>query len=196
MSQEVQLDVTSKISVLLTKDGVAVIGLAFGDLSCSYRKAGAGAFVGKVLDGTNFTEIGQGYYDIEFDGATELDVDGVFVVVVTGADIDRSDTDAVVVLPPESTTAVALLTCKITGNLNGPSGPIASVAVFARAITPQTLNGTMLSVEPWTTSTDENGAWVLSLPRGAVMEIVAPMVGFLRRLTVPNRPSAVLAEIP
>src|SRR5678810_243796 len=96
MSQRLTQSVDSEIVVILTDtSNVPVTGLTDTDVSCQYRKAGAGSFTAKTITGV-FAEIGSGVYTILFTAA-ELDTLGSFTVRVFGGSIQQSITIADVV---------------------------------------------------------------------------------------------------
>ena len=64
-------------------NGAPVTGLAFGDISVKYAKEGATGLTTKTINAGNWTEVGQGLYDISFTGV-ELDTIRFFKYVVTG----------------------------------------------------------------------------------------------------------------
>jgi hypothetical protein len=70
--------------MLRDSSGVPVTGKVFGDITCKYQKHGETGLTSKTIDGTNWTEIGQGKYEIDFT-AGELDTLKDFTYLVTEA---------------------------------------------------------------------------------------------------------------
>jgi hypothetical protein len=70
---ERKINVAAKMPVLLMdSSGARITGVVHGDVTASYRKFGQTAFTSKTIDGTNWFEVGKGWYDILFT-AGELD---------------------------------------------------------------------------------------------------------------------------
>src|SRR5690348_14802119 len=78
----------SSIAVFLqlADTGAPATGLTFADVTCKLKKPGAGVFSVKVLDGTNFTEISDGFYELDLTTA-DTNTLGTAYVLFTGADV-------------------------------------------------------------------------------------------------------------
>ncbi len=72
-----------------------VTGVVFGDVTCTYSKAG-GALGTLTVTADNWTEIGQGMYTLDFTAA-ELDTLGWFGYMVTGAGAKQYDNTVMVI---------------------------------------------------------------------------------------------------
>lgn len=59
-----------------------ITGTVFGDVTCKFRKEGDTSWTTKTIDATNWTEIDDGHYDIDFT-AGNLDTNGLFIYIVT-----------------------------------------------------------------------------------------------------------------
>lgn len=196
MSQTVTQSVAANVVVLLTKDSVAVVDLEDADVTAQYCKDG-GTFASKTLDSGNFTEIGLGYYKINFTAA-ELDTLGPFLVVVSGSDIDQSNTQIEVVASAEDSTAVNLQTCVISGYLFDPSGrPLIGSAVSARPVGLPAIEQSVAAISDdlVTAVTNVNGQFFITLIRLADMEVFIPAVNYRKRIVVPNQGTAELFSL-
>lgn len=197
MAQRRTKSVAGKVSVILTKNNVAVTGLADTDVACFYRKPGQTTLSSKSLAG-NWTESGQGEYLIDF-SAAELDTlsPPEMVVTVTGASIDQAWTSVEIVDATVATTAKTPDTCLISANLNGPDGkPLQNAVLNASLLAGPTVQfGYGISDEPLSELSDANGVVTIELVRLAVYEIIIPRIGYRRTLTVPNQTSASLFEL-
>ena len=197
MAQVASKGVDTRLQVRATKAGLPITGKIYSDFTCSFRKPAASSFSSKTLTSGNVFEVGNGYYDVLFLGASDLNTSGNFSFYLEGASIDHSSAEALIVDVPASTSAATLLACAITGKINDGSGiPVASTTVYARPLAPVTMTGVILSLSTIVTTTDANGVFVLTLIRGGEFEVVAPRQNYVRRLTVPNKPTANLDEIP
>lgn len=197
MSQQVVQNIADDVLVILTLSNVAITGLAFGDVTAEISKDG-GAFASKTLDGTNFTEVGNGVYAITL-SATDVDTLGPLVIVVNGAGIDQSTTIVNVVAAAEATTSVSLQTCVVSGHVHSVNGtPIVGAAVSARVIGLPSIEQSASAVtdDLVTAKTNSNGEFFLELVRLADVEVFIPNANYRRRLVVPNQASAVLFNVP
>jgi len=71
------------IRIYLTDaEGNPKTGLTYSDVSVRYIKYGQTSFTTKTLDTTNFRELGNGVYEVQFTG-TELDTLGSFIIFVS-----------------------------------------------------------------------------------------------------------------
>jgi hypothetical protein len=69
---------------LTDAEGNPKTGLIYSDVSVKYIKYGQTSFTTKTLDTTNFRELGNGIYEVQFTG-TELDTLGSFIVFISPA---------------------------------------------------------------------------------------------------------------
>lgn len=82
--------VASKLPIFMRdSSGVPVTGLTDTDVTVNYKKSGAISFTLKSITPSNWTEIGQGLYEILFT-ATELNTEGDFIYPVTGTGAQQS----------------------------------------------------------------------------------------------------------
>lgn len=199
MSQQVTQSISTPLVVLLSKNGLPVEGLAFGDVTAQFLKQG-GSFASKTLTALNFAEKGEGVYTITFT-TSELNTLGVFVVVVQGADIDQSTTTANIVAAAAATVVPPTAqVCNLFGHVVTPAGdPKQNVAVTAMIYGHPSIEQYSLAVadDAITTVTDANGYFQFNVLRLAEIEVFIPDVDYRRRLTVPNQASAnLLTEVP
>jgi len=195
--QQVTQNIADDIIVLLTNGSVAVTGLTFSDVTAQFRKEG-GAFQSKTLTALNFTEVGNGFYEIDFT-ASELNTLGQFLVVVDGVAIDQSNTMVEVVGSSQPTTSTSLSTCVVYGHLFDAGGdPLVGAAVSARPVGLPAIeqSAAAISDDLVTAVTDSNGEFFLTLIRLADMEVFIPAVGLRKRIVVPNASTARLYDIP
>lgn len=87
---EVTINTAVTLPVML-RDGSndPVTGIAFGDATCKYSKAGA-ALATLTLSAGNWTELGQGLYTVDFT-SSEIDTLGWFAYLVTGTGAKQYD---------------------------------------------------------------------------------------------------------
>lgn len=195
--QQVTQNAAADVVVLFSLASVPVTGLTFSNVTAQYMKEGDVSFSAFTLDGTNFTEIGNGVYTIQFT-ASELDTVGAFTVVVTGATIDQSTTIVTVLAATQATTTSSVQTCLISGHVFNASGkPEVGAAVFASVIGLPSVeqNAAVVTDERVTVTTNTNGEFFLTLVRLADVEVSIPTANYRRRLVVPNTTSALLFDI-
>lgn len=83
----VKLDVAKSLPVILIDDSdfkTRETSVAFGSVTCKYAKEGDSTLSTFTLDATNWDEIGEGMYEVDFT-ASEIDTIGLFKYVVYGS---------------------------------------------------------------------------------------------------------------
>lgn len=85
----IKISTATQLPVILIDDTdfkTPETGVAFGSVTCKYRKHNETSWSTKTIDGSNWTELGNGHYVINF-SASDLDTIGIFeyVVIVSGA---------------------------------------------------------------------------------------------------------------
>lgn len=182
--------------------GGAATGLTFSDVSVDLKKEGAGSFSAKVLDGTNFTEVGGGTYQLTFT-TTDTDTLGNLYVRITGATIS---TVLQTVFIAESTPTVAsssltIPTTNIFGYITSTDGtPLAGASVSARTLAVPSVGtsggeGYVSDQSLITAKTDSDGYFVIALVTGATVDLFIPAAGYRRTFDVPSS-STNLFDIP
>lgn len=185
------LDQPAALTVFLSLSatGAGATGLTFSDVTCDYREAGAGSFTSKSLDATNFTEIGSGWYEIDFT-AGEIDTAGNFVVRVDGATIDMSVVVAYVAeeAPAPGVPAAPPTTVPVFGWVYDATGaPVEDASVAARLVAVPTVTASSAVIASGTVSTrtDSTGYFVLNLAVGVEFDVFIPDANYRRMITVP-----------
>lgn len=184
-------------------------GILFNQLDVAYKRSTDPSFSVKTLTGpADFRENGNGVYEILFSG-TELGTLGSFIYVVNSngalpAPAIRQYLGQAFIESSSSYTpgTVALPTNVITGNLIDLHGnALVDEAVSARIVSVPEILGTSPNIgnvgtDIVSTQTDSGGFFALELLQGAVVDIVIPVTGFRRTLTVPANGTDVLFDIP
>lgn len=186
----------------LQSDGTAATGLTFSDVAC-YLKKDSGSFAPKTLDGTNFTEIGSGFYELDL-AASDTDTVGNLYVRVQGGTI-RATVGVVYVTSTTpvttSATAQSISTTSLFGYIYDSAGaPVSGAAISARILSSPLLlhpgdDGVAITTGLTTVKSDGDGFFALSLVSGTVVDIIIPTVNYRRTVTVPSS-SANLFDIP
>jgi hypothetical protein len=112
--------------MLRDSSGAPVTGVVFGSVTCKYQKFGDTSLTTKTIDGTNWTEIGQGKYDIDFT-AGELDTLNDFIYLVTEAISIQYNGLAEIV--PETKSEIKTKTDTIDSNIDDLQLDVADVLV-------------------------------------------------------------------
>ena len=191
MGQIVQQSVTADLVAVVTKNNSPVTGLIHSDLTCAYKKETQTSFTAKTLNVSNFIEIGNGVYTVEFTSA-ELDQAGSFVFVLTGATIDQSVTVVnVSATANPANTPVSVNKCIINGHIYTLDGePAVGVAVTARILSvPTVLSGIGILDDSITVKTDATGEFFIELVRLAEVYVDIPSIQYRRIFVVPNSAS-------
>lgn len=194
--------VSITLYLTLASDGSAATGLTFSDVTCDLKKSG-GSFAPKTLDGTNFTEISGGFYELDL-AATDTDVDGNLYVRVQGGTIDPVLETVFVTSTAPTTSAASSQSVSLVnlfGYVYGPDGtPSAGASVSARILaTPSILHpgeeGLLISSGLTTVKTDSSGYFILPLIVGSDVDVFIPSANYRRTISVPNS-SQNLFDIP
>jgi len=181
--------------------GAPITGLLFSAVSVSYLYGGATVFVPKTLLASDWTEIGGGYYFLQFKAA-DLTQLGSLAFVVTNAAIKPIYHSFDVDPAPIGLLAQPPL-CVITGNVVDLAGRSfsdqnQSLAIsFRIATVPQQVGGTsLISSRLITTTTDAYGNFSVALLQGALVFVEVDPLGLKQRFTVPtNQSTATLLSL-
>ena len=194
---------SSVVAYLELQTGLPATGLLFSDVTVGLKKEG-GSFLAFSLTALNFTDLGNGFYEIALTAA-DVDTLGSLYFSFTGASIKTSLIVAAVVVaataPPVPPAPFTPQTTTIFGYIYGQTGaPSANISVIARTITkpaiihPQSQG--ILITEPFiTTSTDASGFFSLNLLTGTQVEVLIADANYRRVITVPVT-SSNLFDIP
>lgn len=176
------------VYLVASATGTGATGLTFSSVTCDFRKAGAASFTSKALTALNFTEIGDGWYEIDFTAA-ETDTLGNMTIRVDGATVDMTVTSAYVTTAPVPAVPVTPPdTVAVYGWVYTASAEaVEDAAVGARLIGQPVITAAsaVLSSELVSTQTDSSGFFTLELAVGAQFDIFIPAANYRRTITVP-----------
>jgi hypothetical protein len=194
---------SSVVTYLELQTGLPATGLLFSDVTVGLKKEG-GSFLALSLTALNFTDLGNGFYEIELTAA-DVDTLGSLYLSFTGASIKTSFIVASVVVaasaPPVPPSPFTPQTTTIFGYIYGQNGsPSANVSVLVRTITKPAIlhpqdQGILITEKFITTSTDASGFFSLDLLTGTQVEVLIADANYRRVLTVPVN-SSNLFDIP
>lgn len=183
-------------------------GITFTQIDVSYKKSTQATFNVKSLLVSDFRENGGGVYEILF-GATELNTEGTFLFLVTGAvplplPAIREFIGQAVVQRVEaySPGGISLNTNTLTGNLVDIKGnALIDVAVSARVLeAPEILGATPniggVGTDIISVRTDSNGFFALEVLQNSLIDITIPRIGYRRTLRVPANVTDKLFVLP
>lgn len=173
--------------------GGAATGLTFADVSCDLKKEGEGSFSAKTLDGTNFTEIGGGTYQLIFT-TSETDTLGNMYVRITGATISTVLESVYIAeaAPTVESSALTIPTTNMFGYVVGAGGdPLAGASVSASVLASPSVGtsggeGYTQDASLVTTKTDADGYFVIGLVTGSQVDFFIPAANYRRTFTVPS----------
>ena len=187
----VQNTAATLVVFLQNPDNTAATGLTFADVSASLKKD-TDPFAVFPLNGTNFVEVGNGYYDVALE-ATDTDTLGNLYLSITGATILTNFTTAfVAVVAPSPVPSIA--TPPNTTNLFGfiydaSASPVVNATVSATVLSHPTIlftpEGMGIESDIVTVSTDSEGFFTIVLIEGTAVDIFIPAANYRRTLTVP-----------
>lgn len=197
-------DTTGSVTLYLTQssDDTEATGLTHSDVSVDLKKSDESSFSAKSLDGTNFTEIGDGFYELDLT-ASDLDTLGNLYIRVTGATINTALETVFVAesTPVNPTSPLSIPQTSLFGYIYDAEGsPVVGASVSARVLAqPSVLysgaEGLALATALATAKTDNDGFFTISLVTGSSIDVFIPAVNYRRTLTVPGT-SQNLFDIP
>ncbi len=175
----------------LSADGSAATGLTFSDVTADLRKEG-GAFAAMTLDGTNFTETGSGFYELDL-AAADNDTLGNSSVRVSGATIRTTLLSAFIaaVVPTSPTTTPAPPKTAIFGFIKDANGaPVNNATVSVKILSTPYINsagddGILIIDGLLVTKTDASGFFTIDLITGAIVEAFISSASYRKSFTVP-----------
>lgn len=174
----------------LSETGLAATGLTFADMSAGIKKTGDAAFATFTLTAGNFTELDDGYYEVDL-ATGDTDTLGNLYLRFTSATTKASLIVGNVVAAASAPVVPApyvIPTTSIEGYVYGIDGtPEESVVVAARILTQPTILATGVALLPdvLTALTDSSGYFVIELLTGAQVEIQIPALNYRRTFVVP-----------
>lgn len=200
----IQSAATSVVVYLELEDGGPAVGLVAADVTAGIKKNGAASFSVFALSGSNFTDIGDGFYEVDL-VAGNTDTLGTLYLSFTGATIKSSLLAGYVATaaaaPPIPTPAFTPPVTAIFGYIYDSSGaPISNAVVAARVVQQPTVvhptsDGILIGSSLLTTRTDDTGFFTVSLLTGASVEFIITSANYRRVVTVPGA-TANLFDIP
>ncbi len=175
----------------LTADGSAATGLTFADITADLRKEG-GSFTPMVLTGSNFTETGSGFYELDL-AAADNDTLGNSSVRVSGATIRTTLLSAFVaeVVPTSPTTTPAPPKTAIFGFIKDADGaPVNNATVSVKILSTPYINnsgddGVLITDGLIIAQTDVAGFFTIDLITGAIVEFFISSANYRRTITIP-----------
>jgi hypothetical protein len=167
--------------------------LTYADVTAGLKKEG-GVFASFTLTAGNFTNLGDGFYEIDLT-AGNTDTLGSLYLNVSGATIRTSLTVARVALAaaavPTPSAGYVPTTTTLFGYIYGQTGAASEGAtVYARTVAKPTVlhpvdQGILITDAFVTTVTDSTGFFSMDLLTGAQVEVVIADANYRRVITVP-----------
>lgn len=184
--------------------GGAATGLTSSSVTAGLKKEGESSFSAFTLSGSNFTEIGSGFYEVDFTSGN-TNVLGNLYLSIIGATVKTSLHSAYVAVAGSLSPTVSpptLNTSVISGYLQNLQGsPISGATVSAKILDIPTLTpgsgGNIVGLTTTTivTKTDAQGYFALTLAEGTNVDIIIPSINYRRTILVPTSDTA-LFSIP
>lgn len=189
---------TVERNIYLTLADVPATGLTPGDVVCKYRKDGQTALTTKTLDGSNWIEVGDGFYILKFT-ATEMDTLGYFFFTLSGPGFDNFLYDEFTIEPNPATAEgfVPPEICVVSGSVRNVGGQVSSqVRVVARPVQfPTTYGSNLINADAQWTYINSDGSFQLSLVRGSTVIIEIDRAGIRHQVVIPDAPTADLLDL-
>lgn len=186
----------------LTSGGAAT-GILPASLTADIKKEGQSSFSSFSLSGTNFTEIGNGFYEVDL-AATDTDVLGNLYLRFSGPTIKYLVVSGFVAAtaPVNPSTITPPSVTDLYGFIYNPDGtPVEGATVSVKVLTPpQVLSsadpeGFGITTPTISTKTDAEGFFTLKVVSGLTVDVLIPSIQYRRVLIVPATNSNVF-DIP
>lgn len=200
----IQNAATSVVVYLELETGGPATGLVFSDVTAGIKKAGAGSFAGFTLTALNFTELDNGFYEVDL-ATGDVNTLGLLYLSFVGADLKPSlfvgYVATAATAPPIPTPAFTPPVTAIFGYIYDATGePIEGVSVVARVMAQPTIihpttDGILIGSDFQTAQTDATGFFTISLLTGASVEFIITDANYRRTVTIPGS-TANLFDIP
>lgn len=200
----IQNAAASVVVYLELQTGGPATGLVAADVTGGIKKTGAATFSVFALSGANFTDIGNGFYEVDL-AAGNTDTLGNLYLSFTGVTIKPSlfvgYVTTATTAPPLPSPAFTPPVTAIFGYIYDSAGlPIEGVSVVARVtqqptIVHPTTDSILIGSDFLTTTTDATGYFTISLLTGASVEFIITDANYRRTITIPGS-TANLFDIP
>ena len=184
-------------NLFLTLGGLPALNVDPLNVVAKTRKTGQTAFATKVLDNTNWINLGGGFYILKF-SPNETNTVGYFIYTLSGVDFDNFNYEEFTIEPvPEGLVVPPPDTCIITGyvkNITGKTPDLAKIMVRPVEF-PAKYGQNIINADRITTVPDYSGQFQLELIRGAIVVIEIERAGIRHQITVPDTPAANLVDL-
>lgn len=173
--------------------GGPATGLLSTSITVQMKKEGAASFSAFTLSGANFTDLSNGFYEIDVTSGN-TDTLGNLYFSITGATIVTQLVTTYVAVAGSITPSPAIpstSTTNIYGNIKDLTGtPTSGVSVSARILSmpsfvPSGSVNVGITTSLISTKTDSNGYFSLTLIEGAAVDITISGLNYRRTITVP-----------
>lgn len=200
----IQNAATSVVVYLELQAGGPATGLTSADVTAGIKKNGAASFSVFSLTGSNFTDLGSGFYEVDLASA-DTDTLGLLYLSFSGAAIKQALFVGYVAVaaaaPPVPPPSFSPPLTAIFGYVYSSAGsPLADVNVVARVVQQPTIihpttDGILIGSEFLIAKTDSAGFFTISLLTGSRVEFIITDANYRRVVTVPGA-TANLFDIP
>lgn len=191
----IQNAATSVVVYLELQAGGPATGLTFSSVTAGIKKNGAASFSAFTLSGANFTDLGNGFYEVDL-ATGNTDTLGLLYLSFTGATIKPSLFVGYVAVsaaaPPIPSPAFTPPVTAVFGYVYNSAGqPLDNVSVVARIVQQPTIihpttDGILIGSDFVTTQTDSTGFFTISLLTGASVEFIISDANYRRVVTIPG----------
>jgi hypothetical protein len=187
-------------TVFLSLVDVPALGIPYTDVTVGIKQSGGTAFTPKVLQVSDWIELGNGLYSIKFN-STDTDTVGDFTYVLSGSDFDNFLYDEFTIEPaPTGGVSPAVLQqCVVSGTLANimalpPTGEPLKIVAYTPQF-PAKYQTTIVSGDVAWTFADAYGNFTLPLLRKSTVIVEIKRCGIRAQITIPDAPTANLLDL-
>ena len=193
------IDVPAEKNLYLALGDIPALGVLPSDVTCRYHKAGQTTLTAKVIDTTNWFELGNGFYTLRFTAA-EMDTQGSFFYLLSSSKFDNLLYDEFTIEPPGgggSTPVAPPGFCTVSGSLLtvGSTIPVGTQVTFRPANFPISVNSSVVTADKVVTYPDINGNFQVNLIQGCTVIVEIERTGLRAQIVVPSTPTANLLDL-
>ena len=184
-------------TVYLSLNGEAVTNITPSQVVCRYKKNGDNTLTTKVLDASNWINLGSGLYVLRFT-PSETDTEGYFFFSLSSARFDNFSTSEFVIDPASIFQSISSPeVCIVSGSIRtvGSTVPRGTKAVFRPVSFPGASSGNIVSADAVVSYLSPYGTFSVELIQGSTVIVEIEGTGIRAQISVPYASTADILDL-
>lgn len=184
-------------NVYLTLGGAPAASVLPSQVLCKYKKNGDDGLTIKILDASNWINLGQGFYTLRL-MPDETDVTGYFFFTLSSTQFDNFTYGEFTIEPTNIFQSVSSPEiCVVSGSIRtvGNTVPKNTKAIFRPVHFPSTTSGSLISAEAVTGHLSAYGTFSVELIQGSTVIAEIEGTGIRAQIEIPYEPTADLMTL-